>query len=162
LLRSVTFYPYGPYIDSVYWTLPIEVSFYALVALALAMEQSQRLELSAWVFGVGLSLLWIVKALSYGAPVGVALHVLVESEAQLLLVSHGMHFALGIVLCAAAAHGWTGMRAVVAMICGAAGAIQIVAFVSSGTQCSQWSCAAAPVVLWGAAVALLAISALVE
>src|SRR5262249_4271379 len=34
--RSVTLFPFGPWIDVVYWTLPIEILFYASVLALLA------------------------------------------------------------------------------------------------------------------------------
>src|SRR5579875_3078231 len=42
-VRSVTFFPWGPWIDGSYWTLPIEVAFYALVLLNLMVHKGRYL-----------------------------------------------------------------------------------------------------------------------
>ena len=38
-VRSVLLLPMGPWVDGVYWTLPIEVSFYALVFALLSVDR---------------------------------------------------------------------------------------------------------------------------
>jgi len=42
--RSVALFPFGPWIDGVYWTLPIEILFYASVLVLLAINRFALLE----------------------------------------------------------------------------------------------------------------------
>ena len=42
--RSMVLFPFGPWIDSVYWTLPIEILFYASVLLLLTIKRFALLE----------------------------------------------------------------------------------------------------------------------
>ena len=43
-LNTLVLWPIGPWIDGSYWTLPIEVAFYALVWLTLLHRRAPRLE----------------------------------------------------------------------------------------------------------------------
>lgn len=86
-------FPYGPWVDSVYWTLVVEITFYVLVFFLLAGDKFRRLE---WLM-VMLSLvsggLWVVWALT-----GLGDPVLTSKLGQVLLVRHGCFFAVGIAL----------------------------------------------------------------
>ncbi len=100
-LRSVVFFPVGPWIDGSYWTLPIEVAFYALVGVTLLFRRGRFLP---WVIGVLgavsavaclvvlLDPAWVPRALvtslsASGFPPGAC-----------LLLIHGTFFALGVFL----------------------------------------------------------------
>lgn len=95
-LRSILFVPFGSQIDSVYWTLGIEVSFYVMVAMCLRDPASKALRIERLVTLIGLSSAaywaWCVSQ-----PVGVA----TPGTARLLdvlLVRHGCLFAVGATL----------------------------------------------------------------
>ena len=93
--RSAVLWPWGEYIDGSYWTLAVEGVFYALVALSLLLGRGR--DLIDWVaMGIGLAsaLYWITGA---NVP-GISLR-----DEQLLLLTHGCYFALGILL-----HRWHG------------------------------------------------------
>lgn len=93
-VRSVTFSPYGGYIDSVYWTLAIEASFYLVIFVLLrlgAMAQIDRvflaIALASTAFGVGVFV------------IDPQLQALARDRTlELVLVIHGGEFAVGVFL----------------------------------------------------------------
>jgi peptidoglycan/LPS O-acetylase OafA/YrhL len=106
LLRSLTFFPMFSQIDGVYWTLGIEVSFYALVVILFVNNSVDRIgTMAAWL-GITSLLFWVF------IYVGLALTEATSEQLanfrpwvfkiesfrpfQLLLLQHGCFFALGI------------------------------------------------------------------
>lgn len=84
-INSMVFWPRGPWVDFVYWTLHIEVGFYAVVFLTLAFRMVAPVML---VFGV-----WSAV---YDILIGTAL-----TETwfeQLTMAKFGCFFALGVLL----------------------------------------------------------------
>lgn len=102
-VRSVAFFPTGAWIDSVYWTLGVEICFYTLV-FSLLMANRQR-----WIqpimCGIGLAstLFWIgftLASLNRDSAAFELFSVVQWSRlAQLTLLHHGVFFALGVLLC---------------------------------------------------------------
>ncbi|HEX5238854.1 MAG TPA: acyltransferase [Sphingomicrobium sp.] len=94
-LRSLALFPIGPWVDGVYWTLPIEMSFYALVAVALARRW--KLDNMAVWLGCYSSAFWALKALNLIVPF--ADFTWLENHAGYLLLCHfGCFFAAGMLL----------------------------------------------------------------
>lgn len=101
-VRSVAFFPTGAWIDSVYWTLGVEICFYALVC-ALLLADRQR-----WIVpvmcGVGLisTLFWVgytVAAMDRNSAIfAVFSQVQWSRLGQLTLIQHGVFFAFGVML----------------------------------------------------------------
>lgn len=101
-VRSVAFLPTGAWIDSVYWTLGVEVCFYALV-FVLLMTDRQR-----WVHpimrGIGLvsTLFWVGFTIAasdrHSAVFELFSQVQWSRLGQLTLLQHGVFFALGVLL----------------------------------------------------------------
>lgn len=104
--RSVVLSPKGPYIDGVVWTLVIEAIFYALVGLTMARGPRQgggytaSLDRLAVVLGSasGLFLVFCTVAVATAAGSAAALDWF---GYKLLLLRHGVFFALGMALFAA-------------------------------------------------------------
>ena len=91
--RSALLWPWGKYVDDSYWTLAIECMFYALVALMLWVSPSRdRIE---WLT----ALLGFVS-LAYWTGGGNIAGLSLRGE-QLLMLTHGCFFAIGILL-----HRW--------------------------------------------------------
>ena len=95
LARSMLFYPFGGWIDDVYWTLGIEIMFYALVWGLLLCGRIDHLRWLA--FGIG--------GLSAGFLLGTRILMpdfLLETAwnraLDLSLLHHGAFFALGILI----------------------------------------------------------------
>lgn len=101
-LRSVLFWPTGPYIDGVYWTLGVEIAFYALVFALLCINGFKRIEWLAVALGV-----WSGGFLFYAAFNPAVFSALPERLYELSLLRYGIYFALGVVLWACARHGVT-------------------------------------------------------
>jgi peptidoglycan/LPS O-acetylase OafA/YrhL len=94
LVKTVFFHPFGGWVDSVYWTLGIEIAFYGLVWLMIWAGLRSRIETLAYVLGGIGTVFWMTHA--FVQP----LHF--ESFEtrllQLALVHHGPLFAIGMLL----------------------------------------------------------------
>lgn len=91
LARSAVFWPVSPWVDGAYWTLGIEVAFYALVGVALAAGQRARLGAVLAVLGAISTAYWLLDAVGAIPPGSIMLHRI----EQLLLLRHGCFFAVG-------------------------------------------------------------------
>jgi peptidoglycan/LPS O-acetylase OafA/YrhL len=90
-IKSMTFFPYGPWIDGVYWTLGIEISFYALVWLLLACHGFR-------FFGRLIFLIGFISTTASIVSVIFPTDLYFSRKMELLLVRHGSSFALGSLL----------------------------------------------------------------
>jgi peptidoglycan/LPS O-acetylase OafA/YrhL len=89
--QAMALWPLPNWIDGVYWSLAVEVSFYATVFLLLVFHQFKHVTLYAWVL-----------TLLSGAYLGaISFGMLPESgwvwlHSDILLLQHGALFAIGI------------------------------------------------------------------
>jgi peptidoglycan/LPS O-acetylase OafA/YrhL len=100
-LRTVVLLPNGPHIDIVYWTLTVEVAFYALVFLVLLLSSFQRFILVILIIGVASSAFDIILSFSpflEGRLVGAVAAAAQHHLSRLLLLRHGCFFALGVLI----------------------------------------------------------------
>jgi len=81
--------PIGPWLDTVFWTLAVEMAFYLLVTIWLTLGLSNRLHQLAYGLILISASYWIAYAFA-GTPV---VSYLVRN---LLLLHHGCYFGLGI------------------------------------------------------------------
>jgi peptidoglycan/LPS O-acetylase OafA/YrhL len=90
---AVAFMPVGIQIDGSYWTLAIEIGFYAVVAAALAFGRTERAGWRVIVYLGAISLdYWMMQAAFANDPA-------FPTRARMLtLLPHGVFFALGAVL----------------------------------------------------------------
>lgn len=150
VFNSVTFNPFGPWIDGVYWTLGVEISFYGLVFALLVLRRANWIAGIVAVIGVASSALAVAHVWLAGAPSISPLLAFSESRTgELLLLKHGMFFCLGVMLWVATERGWSPTRAAVALVCVAGGLAQI-ASVSVGPHVAP-----AAIAIWLAAMAFL-------
>jgi peptidoglycan/LPS O-acetylase OafA/YrhL len=100
--HSILFIPMSPYVDASYWTLAIEISFYAMVFLLIKINRFDLIRSLAIGIGTISGLFWIAAvwiALDPGNPAQKVMLQLQGSRVlNLLLVHHGMFFALGVFL----------------------------------------------------------------
>lgn len=106
-LCTLLFWPFRA-IDGVYWTLGVEISFYALVYGLILLNKRELLpRIMMWVGAVSglfwLAALSLTAGLAHSTGQLATLHFLVQKAEgnrilQLLLVQHGSYFALGILL----------------------------------------------------------------
>lgn len=97
LLRSLLFVPFGPWVEVVYWTLGIEICFYALVLVLIVFRRAKWLDVLAIVLGLASTLFWVLY-FDLG-PRNNALEGFARTRwSELLLIQHGCQFAIGILL----------------------------------------------------------------
>lgn len=102
-LRTMVLSPKGPYIDGVVWTLVIEAIFYAVVGLSIVVRQRRggtalaSLDRLAFLLGSvsGLFLVFCSVAAAMGLEFATPLDWF---GYKLLLLHHGVYFALGMAL----------------------------------------------------------------
>jgi peptidoglycan/LPS O-acetylase OafA/YrhL len=82
-LRSLALFPLGPWVSGVYWTLAVEISFYALICLSLWRGWS--LHWIALLLGGFSTLCWALRSSGFALPVGPFGH-------------YGCYFAFGMLL----------------------------------------------------------------
>lgn len=118
-LGSVLFSPIGPWIDAPYWTLPIEIAFYAVVFVALLFNAFNRIEWIAAAVGLASSAIWALHRL------GVDVVTFNTHQSNLSLLQHGCHFAIGVMLWLLLAKGFRLHRLILLSVFLAAGWLEI-------------------------------------
>lgn len=101
-LRSSVLSPIGPYIDGVVWTLVVEAVFYCLVfACMVAVPALPRKRIAVYL-GVGsaiyLAIFGLAAYFRYRPEGQFAYEILERFPFKVLLLRHGVFFALGILL----------------------------------------------------------------
>ncbi len=101
-VKSVAFIPIPAWIDSVYWTLGVEIVFYALVFCLVACNRFSCLKPIMCGIGLACSLFWLgyaFAAVNPDSPTFAFFSRLQWSRvAQLSLLHHGVFFAIGVLL----------------------------------------------------------------
>ena len=99
-LLSLVFFPTGPWVASSYWTLPVEIIFYALVFGLLARNRFDRIGTLAVALGGSSLFLWLWIFLFPFAHAGADpfASLIRHRFAPLLLAPHGCFFAIGIMM----------------------------------------------------------------
>lgn len=148
-IASMTFWPVAPQIDDSYWTLGIELSFYLLVAVLLNGRSNER---AIERVGAGLALASAAHWLYVGID-----HPQLNRGIDLLLLSHGGFFAIGIALYAVRERGHSPLRLATLAIGLAAGAAEIITTSNDmaggmGIVSHRW----APLAVFGTALAIIA------
>ena len=117
-VNSIVLSPSGPWVDGSYWTLGIEMSFYALLFLLLLANRIRYIALLMTVIGLLSSGLLVF---SYAAwhekhltrlPGAALLTFLHTRTAYLLLLRHGPLFSLGVFLWLCFVQGFTTRRVI--------------------------------------------------
>jgi peptidoglycan/LPS O-acetylase OafA/YrhL len=162
-LRSVTLWPFGPWIDGQYWTLRVEIGFYLCVFALVLTDQVRRFEAFACALvALGGVALAIETAEQAGLLAGHISSHLSGGALGMLPIYYGSYFGLGMLLWlriarpAGAANGpFIGAALVV-------GAAQVGmraygdATLRVATHPMIAACWFAPVLVWLAAVAIMA------
>lgn len=93
LRNSMAFIPWEPWVDGVYWTLGIEIAFYSLIWLLIGFGRFMAIRYVAIFIGVISTIYWLPQS-----PLAAMVSAVPQRGLQLLLVQHGMFFALGVFL----------------------------------------------------------------
>jgi len=121
-VASITLFPFGPWIDPVYWTLRVEISFYFLVFLFLAAREFRRLEQGALTLGTISSAYWILGGIF--APGFLEQH-LWNGILDVSLVSYGCFFGLGAMMYVTFRDGNSLLRTLAIVLFAGAGLIEV-------------------------------------
>lgn len=101
-VKSIAFVPVPTWIDSVYWTLGVEIAFYALVLALVAYKRFHWLKPVICTIGLVSSLFWFgygYAAMDRQSAAFEWFSALQWSRlAQLTLLHHGVFFAIGVLL----------------------------------------------------------------
>jgi peptidoglycan/LPS O-acetylase OafA/YrhL len=128
--RAMTLWIQGPWIDGVYWTLGIEIVFYALIFFVLCLGRFGSVSIVLSVLTLTSSAFWVALAidrvLPRMLPVGFLHDLLASPASAFLLLRHGCFFALGGVLWLCQSKRLTPWRAVLLGLCLLAGVLEIV------------------------------------
>jgi peptidoglycan/LPS O-acetylase OafA/YrhL len=154
-LKAVIFYPYLGWIDTSYWTLGIELGFYAVVFTVLAAGIGHRIYRVVALFGLISSAFWIVSFATNNSlgPTDLLPRIAIFRTTDLLLLQHGCFFALGAFLCLAKYRRLSSLELGCVLLFVAAGSLQIVyttRFLDRLTGVNQP--AIAPLLIWLACV----------
>lgn len=126
-LKSMALSPTGPWVDEVFWTLGVEIVFYAYVSAILAWLGSDRLERAGLALGAA-SALYVAAILADTALEGglrAELFRLQDGNGRLLLLADGCYFGLGIVIWTIVSGGATRARLAAASVFTVAGLLAI-------------------------------------
>jgi peptidoglycan/LPS O-acetylase OafA/YrhL len=165
-LRTMTLWLTGPFVDDVYWTLPIEIVFYAFVFCTLSRTRLLSLGGLIRVLAIASALWWAARAaFAAGLPNPIRAQSFAMLPPILLsLVQFGCDFALGALFRESVRDGMTARRTGLIAICVAAGVAQIGFNIPrSGASVAGWSLGApviAPTIIWLALVGAIGASVL--
>jgi peptidoglycan/LPS O-acetylase OafA/YrhL len=129
-VKSILLVPKGPWLDGVYWTLTVEVLFYALMCVVLVTGRRASLDMICIVW-LAVTLAFAVSSLAQYAfdlhgPIGKLVYAIRHAYlSRALLLSTGPFFILGLVLFLIHAKGITFTRAALAVAAFLAGEINI-------------------------------------
>ncbi len=130
-LRSVLFLPFSPYIDDSYWTLSVEVAFYAVVYGTLLLKRIEKLPAVMAVIGLLSTLHWVLFTIfeTLGRWHGLRYFVYgpfrVAASNKATLLYHGCYFCIGVFLWLSLYRGFTWKRVLVLVLCSIGGVIEI-------------------------------------
>jgi peptidoglycan/LPS O-acetylase OafA/YrhL len=101
-IKSIAFVPIPAWIDSVYWTLGVEIAFYALVLALVAYNRFHWLKPVMCAIGLVSSLFWFGYEYAAMDRDSALFHWFSKVQwsrlAQLVLLHHGVFFAIGVLL----------------------------------------------------------------
>ncbi|MDD9724530.1 acyltransferase [Roseovarius sp. SK2] len=157
--RSIILFPVGPYIDGVIWTLVVEAIFYSLIALLLAvrlrMPNFDIFQACAITLGLASTCyLAILGILSLMEPIGNAgrLQSLLDRYFfSVLLLRHGVFFAIGMLVWRSEKDGYNALRSSLLLLYVGAAILQIVLQANGHNP-------VAPVIIWGGMLVFFVIS----
>ena len=124
---SMSLWILGPWIDGVYWSLAVEIVFYSLVFWVLASGQRIKLTAIPW-FLTALTILNLTIAATPGAAAALAEIPVISTimrHGEVLLLTHGCYFSVGIWLWLMSRGEMTPLRYGGLAVAAAAGAAEI-------------------------------------
>ncbi len=152
--HSMVLFPQTPWIDGVYWTLSVEISFYVLITALLCANLFRHATVVAGVLGAYSTAYWVVQH-----ALGLQWHA--QQLFKLSLAPHGCEFALGMLLWLITARGASFTRLALAALCLGGGVLQIMGEVAiKAAETGRTNSPLPPIVAWLSMVALIAASSI--
>jgi peptidoglycan/LPS O-acetylase OafA/YrhL len=159
-LRTVLLAPRGPWIDDVYWSLTVELTFYTVVFALMAWRDLGDVLPAMTLVGLASCALplalFALARVAPGCRVENVLRTIQGSgTATLLLLNHGLYFLLGMLVERASRMRLTGGQMALAALCTLAAVVQI------EDQAARWyasEAAMVPALIWTASIALLVLA----
>ena len=128
-LRAMTLWVQGPWIDGVYWTLGIEIIFYALIFAMLCLGRFGSIAVALGIMTLASTAFWGTLAIDRIFPgmlhVGFLHNLLASPASAFLLLRHGCFFALGGLLWLCHSKGLSSWRAILLGLCLVSGVLEI-------------------------------------
>lgn len=161
-LRAIVLSPKGPYIDGVVWSLIVEAVFYIFIAGAICVASKwggmgRCLTISAFAIGTASTAFTILNWMAVKTAVFASDGALAPSLGwfgfDVLLLRHGVFFAVGMLLYQTIARDLSKTMSMGLAVFGAACCLQILTSVHGGHS------SAAPVVIWVVATGVACASA---
>jgi peptidoglycan/LPS O-acetylase OafA/YrhL len=151
--RTLVIWPFGGWLDNVYWTLSVELTFYCMVAGLLLLGRPQLFAVAMGALGL------ITTGLAAGSYLGGRLEPnfpgLNDQLSDTLLLRHGMYFSLGYFIWSAMATGWTRTKIVLIAILLTGGAFRILVSADKLARAPGVGSGWIPLGVWLAAVAIM-------
>ena len=168
-LRSILFFPKGAWVDKSYWTLSMEISFYAVIFLLLFFRRYRWMPFVVGLMGCGSTVFWMVAFAPASWPISRLLHPAIAAIGgngtantliKVSLLAPGCQFAIGVFLWLWLYRGGlTVVRAVLLTFWIAGGALEIVCRARLLNEIDGFSFSALlPVVIWLAAIAVIVVA----
>jgi peptidoglycan/LPS O-acetylase OafA/YrhL len=131
-LNSLLLSPHGPWIDGTYWTLSVELVFYAIIFALLVTHGFRRIGSVLGAVGLVSTIAWLVSVVPpslLGSLNDVAhrfdTFMAVSRVAELTMLSYGCFFALGVLLWLCLLRGMTLYRVAGLTICAVGGVLEL-------------------------------------
>jgi peptidoglycan/LPS O-acetylase OafA/YrhL len=160
-LKSVILYPYYGWVDGAYWTLGIEISFYAFVFAVIVCRKTESMFRAIGVLGLLSSVFWIAcfVADQWLGTERIA-NAVSSRSTDLLLLRNAGFFAIGAFLCLARSRRLSAVELGCCVIFVIGGVIEIrdSAIGLSGLSMVPMP-ASVPILMWLAFVAAIVLSA---
>lgn len=152
--KTVAIWPAGGWLDGVYWTLAVELTFYCVVALVLLIGRPGWLAVVMAIIGLATT---AAAAFAYlnggGAP---SLPGIGKELSDSLLVRHGMYFALGYFIWSATNSGWTPPKVLLIGVFLVGGVFPILAAADAMSRLRGSGPSWVPVLIWlGATIGMM-------
>jgi peptidoglycan/LPS O-acetylase OafA/YrhL len=102
-IRSIVIFPKGPWIDGVYWTLPIEIAFYIFMLFVVGGDRVNQRAALALALGTASIGFWVCYLTTHSIPqfeqfTHIFDRIASSQACDVFLIHHGIYFALGILM----------------------------------------------------------------
>jgi peptidoglycan/LPS O-acetylase OafA/YrhL len=163
-LRSISLSPRGPWVDGSYWTLGVEIWFYALIFVLLAVKRGGWIGPAMGWVGSASAVYWMMALVHARWPWILRVNVLAVGPRRselldVLSIRYGCYFAVGVFLRLCLYRGCSAARLGVLGLCAAGGVAQIVMMTESFSRALGvpfWP--VLPVLNWVAALGLMVLA----